>query len=61
MILLLDVSIPLGDVIILQNDSLSDMVKRVLQEVQIPLDKVRVDQSHYISPLCIFNNMTYVY
>lgn len=50
MILLLDVSIPLGDVIILQNDSLSDMVKRVLQEVQIPLDKVRVDQSHYISP-----------
>ncbi|XP_040004739.1 ATP-binding cassette sub-family A member 12 [Xiphias gladius] len=34
-----DVSISLGEVVTLQNDSLSEMVKRVLQEVQIPLDK----------------------
>ncbi|XP_031714357.1 ATP-binding cassette sub-family A member 12 [Anarrhichthys ocellatus] len=34
-----DVSISLGEVVTLQNDSLSEMVKRVLQEVKIPLDK----------------------
>ncbi|XP_071316090.1 ATP-binding cassette sub-family A member 13 [Trachinotus anak] len=34
-----DVSIPLGEVVTLQNDTLSEMVKLVLQEVQIPLDK----------------------
>uniref|UniRef100_A0A7N6BK81 ABC transporter domain-containing protein n=1 Tax=Anabas testudineus TaxID=64144 RepID=A0A7N6BK81_ANATE len=34
-----DVSIPLGEIVTLQNDSLNGMVKQVLQEVQIPLDK----------------------
>ncbi|XP_070831676.1 uncharacterized protein abca12 [Chaetodon trifascialis] len=34
-----DVSISLGAVVTLQNDSLSEMVKQVLQGVQIPLDK----------------------
>ncbi|XP_044222425.1 glucosylceramide transporter ABCA12 [Thunnus albacares] len=34
-----DVSISLGDVVTLHNDSLSEIVKRVLQDVQIPLDK----------------------
>uniref|UniRef100_A0A673B806 ATP-binding cassette, sub-family A (ABC1), member 12 n=1 Tax=Sphaeramia orbicularis TaxID=375764 RepID=A0A673B806_9TELE len=33
------VSISLGDVLVLYNDSLSEMVKPVLQEVEIPLDK----------------------
>ncbi|TKS67339.1 ATP-binding cassette sub-family A member 12 [Collichthys lucidus] len=50
-----DVSIPLGDVTILQNDSLSDMVKRVLQEVQIPLDKaiaLTLDKDMVRSYLC---------
>jgi len=36
----LDVSISLGEVVMLHNDSLSEIMKRVLQEVQIPLDKV---------------------
>ncbi|KAG8000730.1 ATP-binding cassette sub-family A member 12, partial [Nibea albiflora] len=50
-----DVSIPLGEVITLQNDSLSDMVKRVLQEVQIPLDKaiaLTLDKDMVRSCLC---------
>ncbi|XP_070770245.1 uncharacterized protein abca12 [Enoplosus armatus] len=34
-----DVSISLGEVVTLQNGSLSEMVKRVLQQVKIPLDK----------------------
>ncbi|XP_044072836.1 LOW QUALITY PROTEIN: glucosylceramide transporter ABCA12 [Siniperca chuatsi] len=34
-----DVSISLGEVVTLQNGSLNEMVKRVLQEVKIPLDK----------------------
>ncbi|KAM4609404.1 uncharacterized protein ACJ7VT_015176 [Polymixia lowei] len=34
-----DVYIALGDVVTLQNDTLSEVVKRVLQEVRIPLDK----------------------
>ncbi|XP_076025938.1 uncharacterized protein abca12 [Genypterus blacodes] len=33
------VSIPLGDVVTLQNDSLSEAVKTVLRQVTIPLDK----------------------
>lgn len=40
-------SITIGDVVTLQNDSVSEMVKQVLQNVEIPLDKVRVDQSHF--------------
>ncbi|XP_060910213.1 uncharacterized protein abca12 isoform X2 [Labrus mixtus] len=34
-----EVSIHLGEIVKLQNDSLSEMVKQVLQEVEIPLDK----------------------
>uniref|UniRef100_A0A8C3AW17 ATP binding cassette subfamily A member 12 n=1 Tax=Cyclopterus lumpus TaxID=8103 RepID=A0A8C3AW17_CYCLU len=34
-----DVSISLGEIVTLPNDSLSEMVKNVLQEVKIPLDK----------------------
>ncbi|KAM8855240.1 uncharacterized protein abca12 [Spinachia spinachia] len=34
-----DVSISLGEIVTLQNDSLSEVVKLVLQEVKIPLDK----------------------
>ncbi|KAM6978364.1 uncharacterized protein abca12 [Tautogolabrus adspersus] len=34
-----DVSIPLGEIVKLQNDSLSEMMKQVLHEVEIPLDK----------------------
>ncbi|XP_036965803.1 ATP-binding cassette sub-family A member 12 isoform X3 [Acanthopagrus latus] len=33
------VSITIGDVVTLQNDSVSEMVKQVLQNVEIPLDK----------------------
>lgn len=32
----------------MENDSLSEMVKRILQEVKIPLDKVRVDDHQEI-------------
>lgn len=41
----LDVSIPLGEIVTLQNDTLSEMVKALLQNIKIPLDKVRVDPS----------------
>lgn len=47
-----EVSISLGAVVTLQNDSLSEMVKLVLQNVQIPLDKVCVE-SLYIHILDI--------
>ncbi|XP_070694461.1 uncharacterized protein abca12 [Pempheris klunzingeri] len=50
-----DVSISLGAVVTLQNDSLSEMVKRVLQEVQIPLDKaiaLTLDRDMVHSYLC---------
>ncbi|XP_037646004.1 ATP-binding cassette sub-family A member 12 isoform X9 [Sebastes umbrosus] len=49
------VSITLGDVVTLQNDSLSEMVKRVLQEVKIPLDKaigLTFDRDMVLSHLC---------
>lgn len=42
----LDVTISLGEVVTLHNGSINEMVKLVLQQVQIPLDKVRVDHSH---------------
>ncbi|XP_050926506.1 LOW QUALITY PROTEIN: glucosylceramide transporter ABCA12 [Lates calcarifer] len=50
-----DVSIPLGDVVTLHNDSLSEMVRHVLQEVQIPLDKaigLTLDKNMVHSYLC---------
>uniref|UniRef100_A0A8D3AAC7 ATP binding cassette subfamily A member 12 n=1 Tax=Scophthalmus maximus TaxID=52904 RepID=A0A8D3AAC7_SCOMX len=50
-----DVSISLGEVVTLQNDSLSDMVKYVLREVQIPLDKaigLTMDRGMVRSYLC---------
>ncbi|XP_059199203.1 glucosylceramide transporter ABCA12 [Centropristis striata] len=50
-----DVSISLGDVVTLQNDSLSEVVRRVLQEVQIPLDKaigLTLDRDMVRSHLC---------
>ncbi|KAK2839662.1 hypothetical protein Q5P01_013402 [Channa striata] len=50
-----DVSIPLGEIVTLQNDSLSEMMKRVLQEVQIPLDKaigLTLDKNIVHSYLC---------
>lgn len=36
-----DVSLPLADIVTLHNDSLSEMMKQVLSNVWIPLDKVR--------------------
>ncbi|XP_051259483.1 uncharacterized protein abca12 isoform X6 [Dicentrarchus labrax] len=50
-----DVSVSLGDVVMLHNDSLSEMVKYVLQEVQIPLDKaigLTLDRDMVRSYLC---------
>ncbi|XP_060944020.1 uncharacterized protein abca12 [Limanda limanda] len=49
------VSITLGDVVTLQNDSISEMVKSVLQEVKIPLDQaigLTMDSSMVSSYLC---------
>ncbi|KAK5890557.1 hypothetical protein CesoFtcFv8_014071 [Champsocephalus esox] len=34
-----DVSIPLGEIVTLQNDTLSEIVKTLLQNIKIPLDK----------------------
>ncbi|XP_061579710.1 glucosylceramide transporter ABCA12 [Cololabis saira] len=50
-----DVTISLGDVVTMHNDTLSDLVKRVLQEVQIPLDKavgLTLDKDMVRSYLC---------
>ncbi|XP_035533108.1 ATP-binding cassette sub-family A member 12 [Morone saxatilis] len=50
-----EVSVSLGDVVTLHNDSLSEMVKYVLQEVQIPLDKaigLTLDRDMVRSYLC---------
>ncbi|KAM4558332.1 uncharacterized protein abca12 [Odontesthes bonariensis] len=50
-----DVSISLGEVVMLHNDSLSEIMKRVLQEVQIPLDKaigLTLDKAMVHSYLC---------
>ncbi|XP_053295252.1 uncharacterized protein abca12 isoform X4 [Pleuronectes platessa] len=49
------VSISLGDVVTLQNDSISEMLKRVLQEVKIPLDQaigLTMDRRMVASYLC---------
>ncbi|XP_028991900.1 uncharacterized protein abca12 [Betta splendens] len=49
------VSIPLGQIVTLQNDSLSVMAKAVLQEVRIPLDKaigLTLDKNIVHSYLC---------
>uniref|UniRef100_A0A3Q1B3N0 ABC transporter domain-containing protein n=1 Tax=Amphiprion ocellaris TaxID=80972 RepID=A0A3Q1B3N0_AMPOC len=49
------VYISLGEVVTLKNDSLSEIVKRVLQEVQIPLDKaigLTMDKDMVRSYLC---------
>ncbi|KAK5861274.1 hypothetical protein PBY51_022684 [Eleginops maclovinus] len=50
-----DVSISLGAVVTLQNDSLSEMVKTLLQNIKIPLDKaigLTLDRSMARSYLC---------
>ncbi|XP_023284363.1 ATP-binding cassette sub-family A member 12 [Seriola lalandi dorsalis] len=50
-----DVSISLGEVVTLQNDTLSEMVKPILQQVQIPLDKaigLTLDRNMVRSYLC---------
>ncbi|XP_073329250.1 uncharacterized protein abca12 [Pagrus major] len=49
------VSIPLGDVVTLQNDSVSEMVKQLLQNVEIPLDKaiaLTLDKDMVRSHMC---------
>ncbi|CAJ1079858.1 uncharacterized protein abca12 [Xyrichtys novacula] len=54
-----DVSIPLGEVVILHSDSLSEMVKQVLQNVQIPLRKaiaLTLDKETLHSYLCDDSN-----
>ncbi|XP_062287286.1 glucosylceramide transporter ABCA12 [Scomber scombrus] len=50
-----DVTVSLGDVVTLQNDSMSEIVKRVLQDVHIPLDKaigLTLDRDTVRSYLC---------
>ncbi|KAM9710193.1 uncharacterized protein abca12 isoform 2-T2 [Menidia menidia] len=50
-----DVSISLGEVVMLHNDSLSEIMKSVLQEVEIPLDKaigLTLDKAMVRSYLC---------
>ncbi|KAF3843013.1 hypothetical protein F7725_001862 [Dissostichus mawsoni] len=50
-----DVSIPLGEIVTLQNDTLSEMVKTLLQNIKIPLDKaigLALDSSMASSYLC---------
>ncbi|KAG7227448.1 hypothetical protein INR49_005262 [Caranx melampygus] len=54
-----DVSISLEEVVMLQNDSLSEILKPVLQQVQIPLDKaigLTLDKNMVRSYLCDNSN-----
>ena len=39
-IIFIDVYISLGDVVMLQNDTISELTKLVLRQIEIPLDKV---------------------
>nr|XP_040057060.1 ATP-binding cassette sub-family A member 12 [Gasterosteus aculeatus aculeatus] len=54
-----DVTISLGEIVTLENDSLSEMVKRILQEVKIPLDKavgLLLDRDIVLMHLCGSNS-----